>query len=83
MFRVFSKGYKAVLEHVNATVLTSFANFLNGTEILKLVLKQLLASYTRFLDIVRTAWRRPPAFCKDLVTTSNIMAEVRTFSTFS
>ena len=76
----FSKGWSAVVSDVNASVLKNFANFVNGMAILKIALTRLLASYTRYLDIIRLAWRRPPPFCKDLVSTTVIMAEIRAIS---
>ena len=49
-------------------------------EILKQVLTQLLLYYTRFQDIIRKAWKRPPAFAKDLVSTSAILAEIKKYA---
>ena len=58
----------------------SFANLKLGMEILKQVLTQLLLYYTRFQDIVRRAWRRPPAFTKDIVSTAAILVEIKKYS---
>lgn len=44
------------------------------------VLTQLLLYYTRFQEIIRKSWRRPPAFTKDLVSTSAILKEIKTYS---
>lgn len=44
------------------------------------VLTQLLLYYTRFQEIIRKSWRRPPAFSKDLVSTSAILKEIKTYS---
>jgi hypothetical protein len=50
-------------------------------EVLKQVLTQLLLYYTRFQDIIRKVWRsKPPAFCKDLVSTSVILAEIKKYA---
>lgn len=50
-------------------------------EILKQVLTQLLLYYTRFHDIIRKVWRnKPPAFCKDLVPTNLILAEIKKYA---
>ena len=44
------------------------------------VLTQLLLYYTRFQDIIRKSWKRPPAFAKDLVSTSAILAEIKKYA---
>ena len=49
-------------------------------EILKQVLTQLLLYYTRFQEIVRRAWRRPPPFAKNLVPTATILSEIKKYS---
>ena len=64
----FASTWKQGIEQINRNVLSFFANFRNGMEILKQVLTQLLLYYTRFQDIIQKVWRsKPPAFCKDLV----------------
>jgi len=74
----FSSKWKQGIEQINKNVLSFFANFRNGMEILKQVLTQLLLYYTRFQDIIRKIWRsKPPAFCKDLVSTSTILVEIK------
>jgi len=78
LVREFSSTWKQGIEQVNRNVLSFFANFRNGMEILKQVLTQLLLYYTRFQDIIRKVWRsKPPAFCKDLVSTSTILIEIK------
>lgn len=50
-------------------------------EILKQVLTQLLLYYTRFQDIIRKVYRgKPPAFSKDLVSTTVILAEIKKYA---
>ncbi|CAN0517450.1 unnamed protein product, partial [Scytosiphon promiscuus] len=44
------------------------------------VLTQLLLYYTRFQEIIRKSWRRPPSFSKDLVSTSAILKEIKNYS---
>lgn len=74
----FASTWKQGIEQINRNVLSFFANFRNGMEILKQVLTQLLLYYTRFQDIIRKVWRsKPPAFCKDLVSTSTILVEIK------
>ena len=74
----FSSNWKAGIEQINRDVLSYFSNFRNGMEVLKQVLTQLLLYYTRFQDVIRKVWRgKPPAFCKDLVSTSVILAEIK------
>lgn len=81
LIREFSVNWKAAIEQVNRDVLSYFSNFRNGMEILKQVLTQLLLYYTRFQDIIRKVWRhKPPAFCKDLVSTSVILAEIKKYA---
>ncbi|KAL7451277.1 hypothetical protein ACHAWC_003110 [Mediolabrus comicus] len=74
----FASNWKAGIEQINRNVLSYFSNFRNGMEILKQVLTQLLLYYTRFQDVIRKVWRgKPPSFCKDLVSTSVILAEIK------
>lgn len=74
----FSSNWKSGIEQINRNVLSYFSNFRNGMEVLKQVLTQLLLYYTRFQDIIRKVWRgKPPSFCKDLVSTSVILAEIK------
>eukprot|EP00545_Synedropsis_sp_CCMP1620_P000005 CAMPEP_0119008730 /NCGR_PEP_ID=MMETSP1176-20130426/3894_1 /TAXON_ID=265551 /ORGANISM="Synedropsis recta cf, Strain CCMP1620" /LENGTH=773 /DNA_ID=CAMNT_0006961119 /DNA_START=45 /DNA_END=2362 /DNA_ORIENTATION=- len=81
LIREFSVHWKAAIEQINRDVLSYFSNFRNGMEILKQVLTQLLLYYTRFQDIIRKVWRnKPPAFCKDLVSTSVILAEIKKYA---
>lgn len=78
LIREFSSTWKGAIEQINRNVLSYFSNFRNGMEILKQVLTQLLLYYTRFQDIIRKVWRnRQPAFCKDLVSTAIILAEIK------
>jgi hypothetical protein len=77
----FASSWKSNIEQVNRNVLSYFSNFRNGMEILKQVLTQLLLYYTRFQDIIRKVWRnKPPAFCKDLVSTTVILAEIKKYA---
>jgi hypothetical protein len=79
--REFATSWKIGIEQVNRNVLSYFSNFRNGMEILKQVLTQLLLYYTRFQDIIRKIWRnKPPAFCKDLVSTSVILVEIKKYA---
>jgi hypothetical protein len=77
----FASSWKSSIEQVNRNVLSYFSNFRNGMEILKQVLTQLLLYYTRFQDIIRKVWRnKPPAFCKELVSTTVILAEIKKYA---
>jgi len=81
LVRDFASTWKQGIEQINKNVLSFFANFRNGMEVLKQVLTQLLLYYTRFQDIIRKVWRsKPPAFCKDLVSTSVILAEIKKYA---
>ena len=81
LVREFSSSWKSGIEQINRNVLSYFSNFRNGMEILKQVLTQLLLYYTRFQDIIRKVWRnKPPAFCKDLVSTTVILAEIKKYA---
>ena len=77
LVREFASNWKAGIEQINRNVLSYFSNFRNGMEILKQVLTQLLLYYTRFQDVIRKVFRKPPSFCKDLVSTSAILAEIK------
>ena len=77
----FASTWRQGIEQINRNVLSFFANFRNGMEILKQVLTQLLLYYTRFQDIIRKVWKsKPPAFCKDLVSTSSILIEIKKYA---
>jgi len=77
----FASNWKQHMEQINRNVLSYFSNFRNGMEILKQVLTQLLLYYTRFHDIIRKVWRnKPPAFCKDLVSTNVILNEIKKYA---
>jgi len=81
LVREFSSNWKNGIEQINKNVLSYFSNFRNGMEILKQVLTQLLLYYTRFQDIIRKVWRsKPPSFCKDLVSTTFILTEIKKYA---
>jgi hypothetical protein len=77
----FASSWKSNIERINRDVLSYFSNFRNGMEILKQVLTQLLLYYTRFQDLIRKVWKNKlPPFCKDLVATSVILAEIKKYA---
>lgn len=77
----FASCWKSNIETINRNVLSHFSNFRNGMEILKQVLTQLLLYYTRFHDVIRKVWKnKPPAFCKDLISTNLILAEIKKYA---
>ena len=78
--REFAANWKMGIQQINDDVLVYFASFRNGMEILKQVLTQLLLYYTRFQDIIKKSWVRPPAFSRDIVSTATILMEIKKFS---
>ena len=78
--RDFAANWKAGIQNMSDDVMVYFANFRNGMEILKQVLTQLLLYYTRFQDIIKKSWVRPPAFSRDIVSTATILLEIKRFS---
>ena len=76
----FAATWKSGIESINQDVLEYFANFKNGMAILKQALTQLLLYYTRFQEIIKQAWSRPPAFVKDIVSTAAILVEIKKYS---
>ena len=77
----FSLTWKKGIEQINKNVLSYFSNFRNGLEILKQVLTQLLLYYTRFQDIIRKNFRgKSPEFCKHLVSTTQILTEIKKYA---
>mmetsp|Transcript_13896 Transcript_13896/g.28430 ORF Transcript_13896/g.28430 Transcript_13896/m.28430 type:complete len:718 (+) Transcript_13896:209-2362(+) len=80
LVRNFSTTWKNGIEQINNNVLSYFSNFRNGMEILKQVLTQLLLYYTRFQGILRKAWKKPPPFMKELVSTNAILAEIKKYA---
>ena len=80
LVREFSSGWKAGIQRINENVMAYFANFRNGMEILKQVLTQLLLYYTRFQDIIKRSWQKPPTFSRDIVSTATILMEIKKYS---
>lgn len=81
LVREFASNWRTGMETINRNVLSYFSNFRNGMEILKQVLTQLLLYYTRFQDVIRKVYKRqPPAFTKDLVPTTIILAEIKKYA---
>jgi len=81
LVRDFALNWQKGIEQINKNVLSYFSNFRNGLEILKQVLTQLLLYYTRFQDILRKGYRgRLPDFCKHLVTTTQILTEIKKYA---
>jgi hypothetical protein len=80
LVREFSVNWRAGIQQINDNVLAYFANFRNGMEILKQVLTQLLLYYTRFQEIIKRSWSRPPAFSRDVVSTATILMEIKRYS---
>ena len=81
LVRDFAANWRGGIKQINDGVLSHFANFRNGTEILKQVLTQLLLYYTRFQDIIKRAWSsKPPPFSREIVTTATIMLEIKKYN---
>lgn len=81
LVRDFAANWRGGIKQINDGVLSYFANFRNGTEILKQVLTQLLLYYTRFQDIIKRAWSsKPPPFSREIVTTATIMLEIKKYN---
>lgn len=81
LVREFASNWRSGMEAINRNVLSYFSNFRNGMEILKQCLTQLLLYYTRFQDVIRKVYKRqPPAFTKDLVSTTTILAEIKKYA---
>lgn len=80
LVRDFASNWKTGIQQINDNVLKYFANFRNGMEILKQVLTQLLLYYTRFQDIIKKSWSRPPSFSRDIVSTATILVEIKRYS---
>jgi len=78
--REFSSGWRTGIQQINDDVLAYFADFRSGMEILKQVLTQLLLYYTRFQDVIKKTWARPPAFSRDIVSTATILMEIKRYS---
>ncbi|TDH67602.1 hypothetical protein CCR75_000086 [Bremia lactucae] len=78
--REYAATWKAGIEKMNGNVMTYFSNFRNGMEILKQVLTQLLLYYTRFVEIVKRSFQQPPSFYSEIVTTQEILNEIKKYS---
>ena len=75
----FAASWQGGIEQINTGVMTSFANYKNGMDILKQVLTQLLLYYTRFQDVAKRVPGSPP-FLRDLVSIQTIMHEIKKYS---
>lgn len=80
LVRDFSVNWRSGIQQINDNVLSYFANFRNGMEILKQVLTQLLLYYTRFQDIIKKCWSRPPTFSREIVSTATILMEIKRYN---
>jgi vacuolar protein sorting-associated protein 52 len=84
LVREFASNWRGDMDVINRNVLSYFSNFRNGMEILKQVLTQLLLYYTRFQDVLRKVVKSTggstPAFMKDLVPTTVILAEIKKYA---
>mmetsp|Transcript_17235 Transcript_17235/g.39834 ORF Transcript_17235/g.39834 Transcript_17235/m.39834 type:complete len:751 (-) Transcript_17235:28-2280(-) len=81
LVREFASTWRSGMETINRNVLSYFSNFRNGMEILKQCLTQLLLYYTRFQDVIRRIYKKQsPAFTKDLVSTTTILAEIKKYA---
>lgn len=80
LVRDFASNWRTGIQQINDDVLHYFANFRNGMEILKQVLTQLLLYYTRFQDLIKRGYNRPPAFNRDIVSTATILMEIKRYS---
>lgn len=79
--REFAGSWKSGIEKMNSNVMTYFSNFRNGMEILKQVLTQLLLYYTRFVELVKRSYgQRQPPFASAIVTTQEILYEIKKYS---
>lgn len=69
--RSFASTWKSAIETIHENVRQYFNDFVNGMEILKQVLTQLLLYCTRFQELVKKHWgRQPPPFARDIVPTA-------------
>jgi vacuolar protein sorting-associated protein 52 len=80
LVRDFAANWKIGIQQINDEVLKYFASFRNGMEILKQVLTQLLLYYTRFQDLIKKSFPRPPTFSRDIVSTATILMEIKRYS---
>ncbi len=76
----FSTSWKSGIEKMNGNIMKYFSNFRNGMEILKQVLTQLLLYYTRFIEIVKKSYQGSPPFGNEVVTTQEILYEIKKYS---
>ena len=77
----FNKDWKNGIKRINQSVLCFFSNFINGMDILKKLLTQLLLYYTRFQDIVKTVYSGgDPPFAKEIVPVHSIIYEIKKYS---
>lgn len=76
----FAANWKAGIQKMNGNVMTYFSNFRNGMEILKQVLTQLLLYYTRFVETIKRSYQQTPPFHSEIVTTQEILYEIKKYS---
>merc|ERR1712232_13609 len=77
----FSRNWRQPMDQIQQHVMASFSNFSNGTEILKLVLRQLLVYYKRLQAVINKSFpHQPPAFANELVSYTTILTEIKQYS---
>jgi len=80
LVRDFASNWRVSIQQINDNVLQYYGNIRNGMEILKQVLTQLLLYYSRFQDIIKKCFVRPPEFTRDIVSTATILMEIKRYS---
>ena len=82
MVSAFARDWKPAIGKINAGVMTTFSNFMNGTAILQAALTQLVLTYDKFSTILKTApFKRPGGWGPDLIDKHHVMVEVKKYKT--
>lgn len=78
----FARDWKPAIGKINAGVMTTFSNFMNGTAILQAALTQLVMTYGKFSTILKQApFKRPGGWGPDLIDKHHVMVEVKKYKT--
>jgi hypothetical protein len=82
LIRGFAQDWKAAIGKINAGVMTTFSNFMNGTAILQAALTQLVMTYDRFSTILKQPpFKRAGGWGPDLIDKHHVMVEVKKYKT--
>eukprot|EP00753_Platysulcus_tardus_P019193 PLAT7068.2.p1 GENE.PLAT7068.2~~PLAT7068.2.p1 ORF type:complete len:697 (-),score=327.43 PLAT7068.2:62-2080(-) len=80
LVRNFASSWKGGIESIHDSVVANFPDLRDPTDVLTKVLTQLLLYYTRFQDIIKRSYAKPPPFYRDILPIQTIVHEMKKYS---